>query len=180
MPKKQVIRPLTKAPCSPSRGLRHVTGPPRKQRLHPPHQTDRQDPGIRTHIATTTLLLAATAATLTGCSTAEGTKATAPSEPTLSQADRDKALADAGIPPVAAGARRAALLAALQAVNPGIVKDPDKAIDAARNQYSAINSGSDRADWAAGQRFTYQGNEVPEAQGKAINEALKALKFCNA
>lgn len=84
----------------------------------------------------------------------------------------------AGIPPEPTVAQRAELLRALAAANPGIVKYEDKAIDAARNQCSAINGGSAKADWAASQRFTYEDVTTTEAQGKQINEALKGLGFC--
>ncbi|MFJ3308286.1 hypothetical protein ACIPSA_35450 [Streptomyces sp. NPDC086549] len=86
----------------------------------------------------------------------------------------------AGIPPEPTGAKRAELLRALAAANPGIVKYEDKAINAARNQCSAINSDSSKADSAASQRFTYKDVTTTEAQGKQINEALKGLGFCKA
>ncbi|MEU4090830.1 hypothetical protein [Streptomyces sp. NPDC026673] len=143
---------------------------------------------MRLHIVTTSLLLAAAGMTLSGCGSTKDTAAEGPesvksavsSEAPLSQVDRDKAAADAGIPPIPTGAERAALIAALQAINPDFAKDPDKSIDAARNQCAAINSNSAQVDREASQRFTYHGNEITDAQGKAINEALKRLKFCDA
>ncbi len=60
------------------------------------------------------------------------------------------------------------------------MKYEDKAIDAARNQCSALNGGGGKADWAASQRFTYKDITTTEAQGKQINEALKGLGFCKA
>ncbi|WP_431959194.1 hypothetical protein [Actinacidiphila sp. bgisy160] len=147
---------------------------------------------MRTHIAASTLLLAVTGVTLSGCSSSKDTAATAPetavsSASAVSQDDPEKALTDAGIPssvpsslPASpTGAERAALIAALQAVNPDFAKDPDKAIDAARKLCGAINSNSPQADAEAARSFTYHGNELTEAQGKAINDALKRLKFCD-
>ncbi|MFI6494901.1 hypothetical protein [Streptomyces sp. NPDC050564] len=93
-------------------------------------------------------------------------------------ADWSAAEKAAGIPPKPTGAKRAQLLRALAAANPGIVKYEDKAIDASRNQCSAINGGGGKLDWAAAQRFTYKDVTTTEAQGKQINEALKGLGFC--
>lgn len=86
----------------------------------------------------------------------------------------------AGIPPKPTGVKRAELLRALAAANPDIVKYEDKAIDAARNQCSAINGGANKPDWNASQRFSYKDVTTSEAQGKQINEALKGLGFCKA
>ncbi|MFD8072306.1 hypothetical protein ACFV3E_06605 [Streptomyces sp. NPDC059718] len=138
---------------------------------------------MRTHIAATTLLLAVAGTALSGCSSSADTAATAPetavsSASPVSQADPEKSLPAAGIPASPTGADRAALIAALQAINPDFAKDPDKAIDAARNLCGAINSNDPQADAEAARSFTYHGNELTEAQGKAINDTLKRLKFC--
>ncbi|MER5991551.1 hypothetical protein [Streptomyces viridosporus] len=95
--------------------------------------------------------------------------------PTTDHSAAEKA---ASIPPEPTGAKRAELLRALAAANPDIVKYEDKAIDAARNQCSAINGARLKADWAASQRFTYKDVTTTEAQGAQINQALKGLKFC--
>ncbi|MFF9819811.1 hypothetical protein [Streptomyces sp. NPDC014006] len=52
------------------------------------------------------------------------------------------------------------------------------ALDAARNQCSSINNGGQRLDWMNSQRFSYKDVTTSEAQGKAINNALKASGFC--
>lgn len=83
-----------------------------------------------------------------------------------------------GIPPKPTGQERQALLDALAAAAPDVVRYEDKAIDAARNQCSAINGGAQRLDWSAAQRFTYKDVVTTEAQGKKINDALKASGFC--
>jgi hypothetical protein len=132
----------------------------------------------RTTIAITTATLAVA---LVGCSSSDTDeakpkpKAKVSSEPSIDASAAEKA---AGIPPEPTGAKREQLLRALAAANPGIVKYEDKAIDAARNQCSAINGGSSKADWSASQRFTYKDVTTTEAQGKQINEALKGLGFC--
>ena len=95
-----------------------------------------------------------------------------------SKQPKDDAAKTAGIPPEPTGAKRAELLRALAAANPGIVKYEDKAIDAARNQCSAINGGAQRLDYFASQRFSYKDVTTTEAQGKQINEALKGIGFC--
>ncbi len=131
---------------------------------------------IRTTAAATTALLAVT---LVGCSSDDSSDSkpeTAPSSaPSVDYSAAEKA---AGIPPEPTGAKRVELLRALGAANADIVKYEDKAIDAARNQCSAINGGGSKADWAASQRFTYKDVTTTEAQGKQINEALKGLGFC--
>ncbi|MFF3420300.1 hypothetical protein ACFYW9_37410 [Streptomyces sp. NPDC002698] len=124
------------------------------------------------------------AAALAGCSSSDDDtdakptpKPTASSEPSVDVSAAEKAV---GIPSEPTGVKRAQLLRALAAANPGIVKYEDKAIDAARNQCSAINGGSAKVDWAASQRFSYKDVTTTEAQGKQINEALKGLGFCKA
>lgn len=143
--------------------------------------------GTMNHRYTTTagLLVAATLA-LTGC-TADNTAdakpkpSATPVTPQPSVADMDEAKpggTPAVVPPEPTGAKRAALLRALAAANPGITRYEDKAIDAARNQCSALNGGAQRLDYFASQRFTYKDVTTTEAQGKQINEALKGLGFC--
>ncbi|MDX3094332.1 hypothetical protein PV703_24735 [Streptomyces sp. ME01-24h] len=138
---------------------------------------------MRKRIATTTLLFAVAGTALSGCGSSKDTAATAPeaaaSAPSaVAQAEQGEGLVSAGIPAAPTGAERAALIAALQAINPDFAKDPDKAVDAARNQCAAVNSNSPQADAEAAQRFTYHGNALTDAQGKAINDALKRLDFC--
>ncbi|MFG2386597.1 hypothetical protein [Streptomyces avermitilis] len=127
--------------------------------------------------AITALLL--TAAALTACTTTSSSSdkpAKKPkSTPSVNMSAAEKA---AGIPAEPTGAKRVELLRALAAANPDIVKYEDKAIDAARNQCSAINGGGSKVDWTASQRFTYKDVTTTEAQGKQINDALKGLKFC--
>ncbi|MER5514321.1 hypothetical protein [Streptomyces sp. NPDC002763] len=129
----------------------------------------------RTTIAAIT---AALAITLVGCSSDSKTDAAEPKTSARSKPSADISAAEktTGIPPEPTPVMRAELLRALAAANPGIVRYEDKAIDAARNQCSALDS--DKADWAASQRFTYKDVTTTEAQGKQINEALKGLNFC--
>ena len=135
---------------------------------------------MRTRI-TIAAITAAFAVTLVGCNSsdddskpkAEATKRS--SQPSVDVSAAEKA---AGIPVEPTGAKRAELLRALAAANPDIVKYEDKAIDAARNQCSAINGGANKPDWNASQRFSYKDVTTSEAQGKQINEALKGLGFC--
>ncbi len=80
---------------------------------------------------------------------------------------------DAGIPPEPAGAKRAALIAALKAVDPQIVADEDKAISNARNQCQALHNGGQKPDYFATQRFGNDQHPVGEANGKLISTALR-------
>jgi hypothetical protein len=126
-------------------------------------------------------ITAALTLTLIGCTASDDGKPEPKPKPTKTNqpsADVSEAVKAAGIPPEPTGAERAQLLRALAAANPDIVKYEEKAIDAARNQCSAINGNSPRADWTAAQRFTYKDVTTTEAQGKQINEALKGLDFC--
>jgi hypothetical protein len=75
------------------------------------------------------------------------------------------------IPAVPTGSERTALIAALKAVNPAIVTDEDKAIDAARDQCATFN-GSGEADMTARERFSTSDHAVTDAEAKEINEAL--------
>ncbi|MCX4977827.1 hypothetical protein [Streptomyces sp. NBC_00620] len=139
---------------------------------------------MRTRITIATVT-AALAVALVGCSSDESgdetsddaAKTTASATASEVTPDQPSATVTAvGIPPVPTGADREVLLRALAAANPDTVKYEDKAIDAARNQCSAVESG--KADWLASQRFTYKDVTTTEAQGKQINAALEGLGFC--
>lgn len=135
---------------------------------------------IRTAAAAAVILTT----TLTACSSSADTANTADKTTPKASAshtpdpDISEALKAAGIPPKPTGADRTTLLNALAAVNPGIVKYEDKAIDAARNQCSSINGGSQNRDHTASVRFTYKDVVTTEAQGAKINQALKDTGFC--
>ncbi|MET9497689.1 hypothetical protein [Streptomyces sp. NPDC006552] len=129
--------------------------------------------------------LAAAALALTAC-TSDNTvdaeaKPTAPKTSTKTAApspDLADAEKSAGIPPEPTGQQRQALLKILAAANPDIIKYEDKAVDAARNQCSAINGGAQKLDHTASQRFTYKDVTTTKAQGAQINESLQASGFC--
>lgn len=117
---------------------------------------------------------------LTGCTSTTGDakpKPTATQE--LTQDQKNEISKAAGMPPRPTGADRRRLLDALAAAAPDAVRYEDKAVDAARNQCSAINgTGVKRIDWLASQRFTYKDVTTSEVQGARINAALKASGFC--
>ncbi|WP_431960272.1 hypothetical protein [Actinacidiphila sp. bgisy160] len=77
-----------------------------------------------------------------------------------------------GIPEEPTGARRAALLAALKAVDPALAADADKAVANARQQCATITGGGN-AVAAAQSRFGSADHQVTEARAKAINEVLE-------
>lgn len=139
-------------------------------------------------IRNTAVTVAALAFALTACSnsattddaSSKSSKTTTTKAPSkeLTEEQKDDALAAAGIPEEPTGADRAGLLRALAAANPDIVKYEDKAIDAARNQCSAISGGASNLDFLASQRFSYKDVTTTQAQGEQINQALKGLEFC--
>ncbi|SNS49163.1 hypothetical protein SAMN05216252_106196 [Actinacidiphila glaucinigra] len=77
-----------------------------------------------------------------------------------------------GIPEEPTGVERAALLAALKAVDPALAADADKAVANARQQCATINGGGN-AVAAAQSRFGSAGHQLTEEQAKAVNEVLE-------
>ncbi|MEU8473750.1 hypothetical protein [Streptomyces hygroscopicus] len=116
-------------------------------------------------------LAAAGLLALTACDSGDD-KADDKPNPTPS-VDMSKIQKEAGIPPEPTGAKRAALIAALKAIDPQIVADEDKAISNARNQCSSLHNGGKRPDYFAAQRFGNDQHPVSEANGKLINAALR-------
>ncbi|MFD1276244.1 hypothetical protein ACFQ51_44770 [Streptomyces kaempferi] len=140
---------------------------------------------MTTRATLSAVILLVTAAALTACddgtSKAESKPSAAPSKAvtTAPATPGVDAVAKAtGIPPKPTGAARARLLRALAAAAPAAARYEDKALDAARNQCGAINRSGQRLDHLASQRFTYKDVTTTEAQGKQINQALKATGFC--
>ncbi|MFJ5721089.1 hypothetical protein [Streptomyces sp. NPDC093149] len=79
----------------------------------------------------------------------------------------------AGIPDAPIGADREVYLRAIRAVDPRIVEDEEKAIDAGRNQCSSLAGGGDKVDRLAAQRFGNDARPLTDAQGKQLNAALR-------
>ncbi|MGW9385392.1 hypothetical protein [Streptomyces globisporus] len=129
-------------------------------------------------------LLAAALLALTACSPEDDKTAPAPAASTPAAQEQPADDADsgessdaeraAGIPDAPTGADRAAYLAAIKAVDPRIVEDEEKAIDAGRNQCSSLTGGGDKVDWLAAQRFGNDARPLTDAQGKQLNAALRA------
>ncbi|WP_225823777.1 DUF732 domain-containing protein [Streptomyces naphthomycinicus] len=124
----------------------------------------------------TTLAALALAATLTACSSSDdsSTKPAKTPTPSATASKASDPLAVAGIPAVPTGQARTDLLAALRKVNAALVADPDKAIDNTRNQCSAINGKSPKADDVAQARFSNSTHTVSAAEAKQINAAISA------
>ncbi|MFG2331010.1 hypothetical protein ACGFMM_15440 [Streptomyces sp. NPDC048604] len=78
----------------------------------------------------------------------------------------------AGIPPEPNAVEREVILRALNAVNPAITADEDKAISNARNQCSTISGGGNATETAK-QRFSTSEHQVTDAEAITINAALK-------
>ncbi|MFS0695117.1 hypothetical protein [Streptomyces nitrosporeus] len=132
------------------------------------------------HVPALLALSAAVLLAVTGCSA--DTATTTDTQPSTSAAaatteDTGKsstAEEAAGIPDAPTGAARDAYLAALRAVDPRIVEDEEKAIDAGRNQCASLAKPNDQSDWLAAQRFGNDTRPLTDAQGKALNAALKS------
>jgi predicted small lipoprotein YifL len=130
------------------------------------------------------LVAAALAFSLTACgesgdgkkadSAKPGTPAATSAVPQPSAASPSASKPGSGIPPKPTGAERDAYLAAIKVVAPNAAADPDKAIDAGRNQCMALNGGAKNPDHSAAQRFGSDAHPLTDAQGKAINVALRA------
>ncbi|MFC5801981.1 hypothetical protein [Streptomyces formicae] len=128
--------------------------------------------------ATTAAVTAVLAVTLVGCSSDNGsdskadtTKSSAPE--TSSAADNSGAAKAAGLPPEPTGDERSAVLGAIFDVNAKLTQDEDKAIDAARNQCSALDGGATNPDHSAAQRFSYNGVTLTDDDGSHINIGLR-------
>ncbi|WP_405712770.1 MULTISPECIES: hypothetical protein [unclassified Streptomyces] len=116
------------------------------------------------------LLAAAALLALTACSVKE--KDVLKPAPTKS-VDHSAAEKASGIPPAPTGNDRDAYLDAIAAVDPQIIVDEEKAIDAGRNQCSSLAGGGAKVDRLAAQRFGNDARPLTDAQGKALNAALR-------
>lgn len=79
-----------------------------------------------------------------------------------------------GLPGKPSGPERAAYLAALKAVDPAIVSDPEGAVADGRNQCTSLDGGARNPDHSAAERFGDATHPLTDTQGKAINLALRA------
>ncbi|MFE9340854.1 hypothetical protein [Streptomyces sp. NPDC007063] len=93
--------------------------------------------------------------------------------PKTESSDRADAEKAAGIPPKPTGADRAAYLRAIAAVDPALTAEPDKAIDAGRNQCAALGGGASNTDHFAAERFGNDAHPLTDAEGAELNEALR-------
>jgi hypothetical protein len=82
-----------------------------------------------------------------------------------------------GLPPEPTGAGRTVYLAALTAVDPALGADAGKAVDDGRNQCTTLDTGGRNPDHSAAERFGSGTHPLTDAQGKAINAALR-LTLC--
>lgn len=80
-------------------------------------------------------------------------------------------------PPAPDGVNRQTYLAALKAIDPSLAADPNQVIDEGRVQCTVINGDPVTADHLAAQRFSSSGHPLTDAQGAAIDAALK-LTVC--
>jgi ABC-type Fe3+-hydroxamate transport system substrate-binding protein len=125
---------------------------------------------MRTRIAAAALAAAALLA-LTACNSNDDSKSSAPSStPSANTSSIDAA----GLPPKPDAATQRVLLAAVESVDPALADDPDKTVDAARNQCQSLNGGAANPDHLAAQRFGNDSHPLTDTQGKALNIALRA------
>ncbi|MDT3724539.1 hypothetical protein ROS62_06405 [Streptomyces sp. DSM 41972] len=133
---------------------------------------------------TAAALIAALAVTLVGCSSddskTEAAASSSSAQPSATHstqaADRpgiDASEADDVLPAEPTGAERDAVLAVVMDVSAKLLADEDKAIDAARNQCGALNSGAANVDHLAAQRFSYDGVTLTDEDGAHLNTGLR-------
>ncbi|MFD8847553.1 hypothetical protein ACFV1Q_02560, partial [Streptomyces sp. NPDC059604] len=77
----------------------------------------------------------------------------------------------AGIPSAPTGDARDAYLDAIAAVDPQLIVDEERAIDAGRNQCSSITDP--KADSLAAKRFGTDARPLTDEQGERLNAALR-------
>lgn len=111
-------------------------------------------------------MTAAALIALTACSSSSSDDKPTPS------VDMSSIQSAAGIPAKPEGTARTTYLAAIKAVDPTLVADPDKAIDAGRNQCGSI--ATDQSGHLAAERFGNDAHPLTDTQGQALNAALKA------
>lgn len=130
--------------------------------------------GMRTRLSTG-VLLAAVLLAVPACSSGtddSGSKPDAGGTPSVAASGSKVPDISEGIPEEPTGARRAALLAALKAVDPALAADADKAVANARQQCATITGGGN-AVAAAQSRFGSAGHQLTEQQAEAVNEVLE-------
>ncbi|SDN08935.1 hypothetical protein [Actinacidiphila guanduensis] len=82
-----------------------------------------------------------------------------------------------GLTTLADGPRKDAFLAAVRAVDPALAADPDRALANGRTQCKRIATDPETADHLTAERFGSPDHPLTDAQGAAINSALK-LTLC--
>lgn len=130
---------------------------------------------MRTRIAAAALAAAALL-TLAACSDKD-TDSKAPKTPAATPTAVDTAgmEADLGIPSKPTGTALKLYLAAVTAVDPSLKLDTDSSlVDAGRNQCMALRGGAQNPDHLAAERFGNDAHPLTDAQGKALNAALRA------
>jgi hypothetical protein len=134
---------------------------------------------MRTRIAAAAVAAAALATfCATACSSGDGKSAPAKQTTTATAPTADPSTSPSGTrPPAPSGVARQTFLAALKAIDPSLAADPDQLIDKGRTQCTEINGDPQTADHMAAERFSSTGHPLTDAQGAAIDAALK-LTVC--
>lgn len=129
---------------------------------------------MRTRLAAAALAAAALL-TLAACNDTDDDSAKAPAPPkTPTAVDTASIEASLGIPPKPTGAKRAAYLAAVKAVDPNLSGSDERIVNAGRDQCQTLNNGGATPDHLAAERFGTGDHPLTDEQGKALNAALRA------
>ncbi|MFE5239949.1 MULTISPECIES: hypothetical protein [unclassified Streptomyces] len=129
-------------------------------------------------IRTAAAVAAVLAFTVVGCSSGNSSDSKpdtidVTSPESSKSADSGDAAEGAGLPDEPTGDKRSAVLAAILDVNGNLIRDEDKAIDAARNQCAALDGGAADPNHSAAQRFSYDGVTLTDDDGSHINIGLR-------
>ncbi|GAB3952546.1 hypothetical protein [Streptomyces sparsus] len=138
---------------------------------------------------TTAAIVAVLAVTVVGCGSSQDsdqasdsradtaksptTEESSPEAEASSPADDNGAAENTYMPREPTGAERDAVIAAVKDVHGKLIHDEDKALDAARNQCASLNGGAKNPDHDAAQRFSYNGVELTDEDGRHINIGLR-------
>lgn len=126
---------------------------------------------MRTTPAAATVLAAAALLALTACGSSHTTsEPPAPTAPVASVPAAPGAPADANN----TEAKRSALLLGLASVDPGIATNHERAIRRAQVQCATLNTGGSDPDHLAAERFGDPAHPLTDAQGKQIDDLLRA------
>lgn len=132
---------------------------------------------MRTRI-TAAAVAAAALLTLTACSSGDDKPASGTDAPASTNAPAaTSSAAAAGSPATLDAATRTVLMNALRTIDPALAADQDKAVSDGFAQCEALADDGDLTGHSAAQRFSTGSHPLSDAQGVAIDAALR-LTLC--